>query len=309
MPFVIAELLVAQLGFAVTSTIDPLAGGLVMAITGSTGLAIYVIKKTGRRLSFRSLTPEMKIIVYRIAAGNVIINVGYVLGIHYLGLGAITTMTALGPLTVGARDLWARRWTRNGALHIGLRVIAILGVFVVNETWKAFSHFEPGMIIGLVCGVAGAWSFWNYVKVFFGNSIPQEEKMRTLAVADVLALPAIAITVWVASLAIGGGYASLSPRVLILGTVAGIFGFLLPTVLTGIASGKVSETVSSMLYLLDSPIAGLVGLAGAELGLLSVSQEPTHWTWLGTGIVTIAAFFVTLLDSRESRAAASSPQP
>lgn len=281
-----------------------------MAITGSIGLAIYVIKKTGRRLSFRSLSPEMRIIVYRIAAGNVIINVGYVLGIHYLGLGAITTMTALGPLCIGAKSLWARRRTRNGALHIALRAIAISGVFVVNETWTAFTHLEPGMIIGFGCGVAGAWSFWNYVRVFFSDTIPEVERTRLVALADILSLPAIALTVWVASLLVGGGYADLSPRVLTLGTLAGIFGFLLPTILTGIASGKVNETVSSMLYLLDSPIAGVVGAVGADLGLLSIDQAPDSWTWLGTGIVVMAASFATILPfPAENRAAVSPPRP
>lgn len=296
---VLAELLIGQIGFAITAAIDPLAAGLVMALTGAPALAIYAIGKTGP-LRFESLNPQMRRITYRLAAGNLVMNVVYVVGIHFIGLGVITTMTALGPLCTGAKGFWEGRRTRNGALHIILRATALVGVFVVNQAWREIAHFNAGMAIGFACGIVGAWSFWNYNQIFFGDKIPKEERIRLVATADVLSLPPLALAVWGASLILGGGYAALSARVLMLGAIAGIFGFLIPTILTGYAAiktpeGKGAEKVTSMVYLLDSPIASLVGLIGADLGLLAAKQAPNAWNWLGTGVVVLAAFFAAKL--------------
>ncbi|QKG22899.1 hypothetical protein ACTIVE_4540 [Actinomadura verrucosospora] len=276
--------------------IDPLAGGLVMAVSGALGLAVYVIVKSRRALPFRSLSPYERVIVYRLALGNVSMNVGYVYGVQSLGIGAIATMTAMGPLCIRAKVLWARRRSRNGALHIALRIMALIGVFVVNESWKEFGHFHADMIGGIACGILGAWSFWNYLRAFFGDVVPEEERTRIVAVADVISLPVIALTVWVAGLAIGGGYSALlSSRVLVLGTVAGVLAFLVPTILTSIAAGKVSESVSGMLYVLDSPLGSLVGLVGAHLGLLGIEQKPNGWHQVGTGVVATVALVATIL--------------
>ena len=296
---VLLELVVGAVGFAFTANIDALAGGLVMAVVGSSVLAILLIIRRGR-LPIRSLAFSEPWIISRLAVGNVIMNVAYVIGIQAVGIGAITTMTALGPLFVKGRAVWAIRRTRKGVLHIALRAAAVGGVIVVNKPWTEFGHFDEGTITGIICGLLGAWSFWNYVSCFFGDRIPEKQKVEFIAVADLISLPFIALVVWVVSHFVGGGYSELwTQDVLFWGTLAGIVGFTIPTIITALAAEKVDASTSGMLYMFDTPIANIVGFVGAFLGWLGAVQSPDLWGWIGMVLVTAAVGFSTKLPSPE----------
>ncbi|WP_433463417.1 hypothetical protein [Spirillospora sp. CA-128828] len=286
---VVLELIIQTIGFLFTAVIDPLAGGLVMATVGALGVSLFARIKTRKALPFRALTDYQRVIVRRLMWGNVIVNVPFVYGVHSVGIGTIATMTALGPLCVKGRQLWENRRSRIAKLQIALRGVMIVGVIVVNKPWEAFGDFHMDMLLGLVCGLLSAWSYWNYLRCVYGNVFSDEERLAFVAVADLVSLPVIAVAVWVASLAIGGGYAALSPKVLLFGAIAGIVAFMIPTIMAAWTGGKVKESVSGMLYLLDSPIGNLVGLLGASFGPLR-EQAPDVWGWIGMVIVVGAAY-------------------
>jgi threonine/homoserine efflux transporter RhtA len=275
--------------------IDPLAGGLVMATVGATLLGLYLISIHRKAIPVRSLISDEPMIVARLAVGNLIMNVGYVLGIHFMGIGVITSMTAMGPLCVGGGELWSNRGTLKGALHIALRAVAGAGVLVVNKPWVDF-RCDQETIIGILCGLLGAWSFWNYIRVFFGDRIPVNKRVEYVAVADLISLPFIAFAVWGVSPVVGGGYDEItSLKVIIVGAIAGVVGFLLPTIIAGVAAGKVKESVSGILYTFDTPIAALMGLLGASVGLTGSEQAPDQWGWFGMAVIFAVALSVALL--------------
>ncbi|WP_433473743.1 hypothetical protein ACQPZP_33780 [Spirillospora sp. CA-142024] len=296
---VVLELIIQTIGYLFTAVIDPLAGGLIMATVGALGISLFARLKTRRALPHRSLSDYQRVIVRRLMWGNVIVNVPFVVGVHSVGIGTIATMSALGPLCLKGRKLWENRKSRIARLQIALRGIMAVGVIVVNKPLEAFGDFHMDMLLGLACGLLSAWSYWNYLHCLFGDVIPDEERLALVAVADLRSLPIIAVTVLVGGFAIGGGYAALSPKVLLFGAIAGILAFMIPTIMAAWAGGKVPESVSGMLYLLDSPIGNVVGLLGASLGLLGREQAPDVWGWIGMVVVVGAALAAKILPFPE----------
>ncbi|MEV0662361.1 hypothetical protein ACIBI3_24085 [Actinomadura luteofluorescens] len=295
------ELTIQQIGWGFTAVEDPLASGLVTAVAGALVLGTFVRWWTGRPLPFKELmAADRKAdrkIVARLAFGILILNTAYPYGIQTVGLGAIVTMSAMGPLCLNGSNLWKiwrhRREMPNrvllvAALNVVLRLIAFAGVMVINKPWAGLEHVTDETVYGLVCGALGAWSFWNYLRCIY--DVPKEEKLRILAVADLVAVPFTALAVWGMSFLIGGGYSELSWKVLGLGSVAGVLSFALPTVMGAWVSNKISSSMSGLLYLFDSSIGCLVALAGAALGWLAAVQTPDVWVWRGMAIVLVAAF-------------------
>lgn len=287
---VLLELAIASIGFSLTSKGAPLASALVMASTGVPLLALY-LKATRGRLPIRAHLRGERWVVGRLSVGNVITTVALIVGIDAVGIGAMMTMSATGTLFV------KKRGTRMGILKILVRVMAAVGVGVVHKPWTMFGDLDKSTVIGLACGVLCAWSFWNYVTVFFGDRIPLRDRIEVVAVADLLSVPLIALAVWVAEPFVGGGYSELWTKdVLLWGSVAGVVGFTIPTIITSKAAGKVEESLSGMLYVLDTPIANAVGLVGASLGVLEPEQAPDAWGWLGMVIVAVAVAISTKLS-------------
>jgi len=296
---VLLELLVGAIGYALISNTDALAGGLVMAWTGANLLALWlVISRKG--LPIRKHLSSEPYIVARLAVGNIAMHTTYVLGIKTVGIGVMVTMTALGPLFVGWRKIWAIRRTLAGVLHISVRLLAIGGVAVVSEPWADLQRMDESAIIGLLCGLVGAWSFWNYVSVFFGDRIPARIRVEVVAVADLVSLPLIALAVWVLGPIVGGGYSELWTKdALFWGVLAGIIGFTIPTIITSICADKVEASGAGAFYLADTPIANVVGLVGASIGLLPPEQEPSLWGWIGMALVVTAVGVSSALKSPE----------
>ncbi|MGW3769358.1 hypothetical protein [Actinomadura verrucosospora] len=295
------ELTTQQIGWGFTAVEDPLASGFVTAVVGALALGTYVRCRTGRPLPFRALlTDERKgdrKIVARLAFGILILNTAYPYGIQSVGIGAIVTMSAVGAACLNGSNLW-KTWRHRkelpnrvlwvAALNLALRLFAFAGVMVINKPWTGLEHMTNEKLYGLGCGILGAWSFWNYLRCMY--DVAREEKLRTLAVADLVAVPFTALGVWGMSFLIGGGYSELSWKVLGLGSVAGILSFALPTVMGVWLSNKISSSVSGLLYLFDSLIGCLVGLGGAALGWLPAVQAPDVWVWRGMAMVLVAAF-------------------
>ncbi|GAA4366673.1 hypothetical protein GCM10023088_13720 [Actinomadura verrucosospora] len=298
---VLIELLIQQIGWAFNTLADPLASGLVTGVTGALVIWGGTVWLTRKALPFRSLTPYDRVVVGRLAFGLAVINVGYPYGSQLVGMGAIITMSALGPLCSNGRVLWtifrhpaeAPAGVLRGAVwSVVFRVAAFAGVVVVNEPWNGFEHSPWETGIGIVCGLLGAWSFWNYLHCLYDEEhYPKAvDRLRILAVADLVAIPLTALAVWGASLGLGGGFSELSSgKVLLLGTGAGILSFAVPTFIGAWVSGKVSLHVSSLLYLLDSPMGCLIGFIGAALGVLGAVQAPGPLVWVGMGVVFLAA--------------------
>lgn len=298
--FGLLELTVQQTGWGFTAVEDPLASGFVTALVGALALGTYVRCRTGRALPFKALMEDDRKsdrkIVARLAFGILILNTAYPYGIQSVGLGAIVTMSAVGPLCLNGSNLW-KIWRHReempnrvlwvAALNVALRLLAFLGVMVINKPWAGLEHLTSETLYGLACGILGAWSFWNYLRCIY--DVPKEEKLRILAVADLVAVPFTALAVWGMSFLIGGGYSELSLKVLGLGFVAGLLSFALPTVMGVWVSNKISSSMSGLLYLFDSSIGCLVGLAGASLGWLAAVQAPDVWVWRGMAIVLVAA--------------------
>ncbi|MEV4002725.1 hypothetical protein [Actinomadura sp. NPDC049753] len=298
---VFGELLIQQIGWAFNTLADPLASGLVTGVIGGLVIWGWTVWRTRRALPFKSLTPYDRVIVGRLAVGLVVINVLYPYGSQLVGMGAIITMSALGPLCSDGSVLWTIfrhpeeapvGVLRDAVLSVVFRVAAFAGVVVVNKPWDGFEHSPWETGIGIGCGLFGAWSFWNYLHCLYDEKhYPKAvDRLRILAVADVVAIPLTALAVWGASPLLGGGYSELSGRVVLLGTCAGILSFAVPTIIGAWVSGKVSLKVSSLLYLLDSPMGCLIGFLGALWGALPAVQAPGPLVWIGMGIVFLAAF-------------------
>lgn len=295
---VLIELLIQQIGWAFNTLADPLASGLVTGVVGALVLAGSVMLMTRRLLPVKSLTAYDRVIVLRLAAGILVLNAAYPYGAQSLGMGTIITMSALGPLCCKGSNLWTvmrhrkmmpRRVLRNAALNIALRVVAFVGVMAVNNPLGEFRHFDTESIVGFACGVLGAWSFWNYLSCVYDDHYSLKERLRILAVADLFAVPFTALAVWGMSFVLGGGFSELSGKVLVLGSIAGILSFAVPTLIGAWVADKISEDASGVFYLFDSLMGTLVGFAGASLGVLSAVQAPDNWGWGGMALVLIAA--------------------
>ncbi|NDU74133.1 hypothetical protein GWI34_16030 [Actinomadura sp. DSM 109109] len=296
--FILLELTIQQIGWGFTAVADPLASGLVTSVVGAVVFAFVVVRWTRSRLSLRSLETPDRWIVVRLAAGILILNAAYPYGIQAVGLGAIVTMSAIGPLCTNGSNLWkiwrhrrtvSARVLRGAALNVAVRVLALAAVVAINKPWAEFGHFRPEMLYGIAVGALGAWSFWNYLSCLYNDGYTKDQRLRILAVADLVAIPFTALAVWLMSVPLGGGFSELSWKVVALGSVAGILSFALPTLMGAWAADKISLSLSSLLYLFDSPIACLVGLAGASWGLLSSEQIPDAWVWGGMAVVVVAA--------------------
>ncbi|GGT78074.1 hypothetical protein [Actinomadura citrea] len=295
---VLFELLIQQIGWAFNTLADPLASGLVTGAVGALVLAGCVMVKTRSLLPVRSLTAYDRVIVLRLAAGILVLNAAYPYGAQTLGMGTIITMSALGPLCCKGSNLWTvlrhrsempKRVLRNAALNIALRVVAFAGVMAVNNPLGEFRHFDKETVFGIACGVLGAWSFWNYLSCVYNDRYSLNERLRILAVADLFAVPFTALAVWGMSFVLGGGFSELSGKVLMLGSIAGILSFAVPTLIGAWVADKISEDASGVFYLFDSLMGTLVGFFGALAGVLSAVQAPDSWGWGGMALVLLAA--------------------
>ncbi|MGI5204285.1 hypothetical protein ACQEU6_22215 [Spirillospora sp. CA-108201] len=296
--FVLLEITIQGIGWGFNAVEDPLASGLVTSVVGGVVFGAVVVCLTRRPLPLRSLTTHDRWVVARLGAGILILNALYPYGIQTVGLGAIVTMSAAGPLCINCSNLWkiwrhrermTKRVLRLAALNVAVRVVAFAAVTVLNKPWAEFGHFRWEMLFGIAIGLLGAWSFWNYLSCLYDVSYSKVERLRILAVADLVAIPFTALAVWGMSVPLGGGFSELSWKVLGLGSVAGILSFALPTLMGAWVADKLSLSLSSLLYLFDSPIACLIGLAGASIGLLGEEQIPDAWGWGGMVVVVIAA--------------------
>lgn len=295
---IVLELAIQQAGFAVSSRIDPLAAALWMAIFGSLLLVGYV--RTKGSLGVREFGAAMWVPVVRTAFSNSVIGVAYVIAVAKLGLGVTAAIVALGPLSVGFwgilgslrnKERPVRVWARE---QLALRVAAFGGVVMVNQPWKWLDDFSTDTLIGLVAAVASAVCFWNYIQCVFGK-MDETKTKGGLAVANFLSVPLTVFAVWLTGKYMGGGLqVAFSTEVIVTGLVAGVLALTIPALLQDLATGKVSERVTGVLYLLDSPIAALLGAAGVFFGLLSENQASDIWVWSGIAIVVLAALRVTL---------------
>ncbi|MEO3826333.1 hypothetical protein [Actinomadura sp. B10D3] len=274
----------------------PLTGGSVMAAVGASGLVIYSMCR--KRVPFRERLPLWPIIkerpktICRLAVGCIITTVGYALGIHWAGIGAMATMTSCGLLWSAVRKV--RVLTRINLVHIALLVIAFVGVIILNKPWAMFENPREETFYGIVCGILGAWSYYNYIRCLFDDSVPDPtERLKILTVANAVSIPILPFAVWGANHLLGGGHAEFSPKVFGLGGISGVLSFAVPTILASVASKKIDDSVASRLYLLESPIANVVGLVGSSLGLLNEVHWPDVWNWVGMGIV-VASMAVSL---------------
>ncbi|NDU71675.1 hypothetical protein GWI34_03395 [Actinomadura sp. DSM 109109] len=292
-------IVIQQAGFAVGSIIDPLAAALWMAVFGGLLLALSV-RATGS-LGVRQFDTAMWVPTLQTGFSNSVTAVAYVIAVAELGLGVTAAIVALGPLSVGflgilkclrdkehpARQEWARE-------QIALRFVAFGGVVLVNRPWKWLENFTTDTLIGLVAAVASAVCFWNYINCVFGM-MDETKTKGGLAVANLIAVPLTIFAVWLAGKFMGGGMeVAFSPDVIVIGLVAGLLALTIPALLQDLATGKVSERVTGVLYLLDSPIAAGIGAVGVLLGILSETQSTDIWVWSGIAIVVSAALRVTL---------------
>lgn len=100
---------------------------------------------------------------------------------------------------------------------------------------------------------------------------------------------------------LGGGYSELWTKdVLFWGALAGLVGFTIPTIITDVAARRVVASASGMLYMFDTPIANVVGSAGAALGWLGAEQAPDVWGWTGMALVATAVGFSSMLPPPET---------
>ncbi|NDU71676.1 hypothetical protein GWI34_03400 [Actinomadura sp. DSM 109109] len=293
------EIAIQQVGFAVSSRIDPLAAALWMAIFGSLLLVGYV--RARGSLGVRQFGAAMWVPTVRTALSNSVIAVAYVIAVAKLGLGVTAAIVALGPLSVGFLGILKclgdemhparRKWARE---QIALRFAAFGGVVLVNQPWKWLENFTTDTLIGLVAAVASAVCFWNYIQCVFGK-MDETKTKGGLAVANLISVPLTIFAVWLTGLFMGGGLkVAFSTDVIVTGLVAGLLALTIPALLQDLATGKVSERVTGVLYLLDSPIAAGLGVLGVFFGLLSENQSADIWVWSGIAIVVSAALRVTL---------------
>ncbi|WP_433467320.1 hypothetical protein [Spirillospora sp. CA-128828] len=308
---IVLELLIQQSGFALSSRVDSLAAALWMSVFGSFLLLGYarMYGSFGVR-DFGSLMWES---VIRVGVSNSVIGVTYVIAVAKLGLGVTAAITALGPLFVGfwgkpdnpgiLRSLGESRPVKMWAWEqIALRAAAFGGVVLVNQPWKWLDDFDADTAIGLVAAVAAAVCFWNYIVCVFGKMDPEKTK-GGLAVANLVSVPLTVFTVWVAGRYMGGGMeVALSLKVIGISVVAGVLALTLPAVIQDLATGKVSDRITGVLYLLDSPLAALIGVLGVTLGVLSDNQFPDTWVWVGIAVVVSAALRVTLKGDKPDNA-------
>ncbi|MGI5204026.1 hypothetical protein ACQEU6_20910 [Spirillospora sp. CA-108201] len=295
---IVLELTIQQAGFAVSSRIDSLAAALWMAIFGSLLLFGYVRAKGS--LGVSEFGAAMWRPIVRTAFSNSVIAVAYVIAVDKLGLGVTAAIVALGPLSVGLWGIFKmlkdeehprRVWARE---QLALRAAAFVGVAMVNQPWKWLEDFSADTLIGLVAAVASAACFWNYITCVFGK-MDETKTKGGLAVANLLSVPLTVFAVWLTGMFMGGGLeVALSTEVVVTGLVAGVLALTVPALLQDLATGKVSDRVTGVLYLLDSPIAAGLGAAGVFFGLLSENQASDIWVWSGIAMVVLAALRVTL---------------
>ncbi|WP_141578161.1 hypothetical protein [Actinomadura sp. WMMA1423] len=312
---IVLELAIQQAGFGVSSRVDPLAAALWMSIFGSVLLVGYVLLVEYVRgkgsLGITEFGAEMWVPIVRTAFSNGVIGVAYVIAVAKLGLGVTAAIVALGPLSVGfwgilkslkdeqrSRRVWA--WEQ-----LALRVAAFGGVVMVNQPWHWLDDFSAATLIGLVAAVASAVCFWNYIVCVFGK-MDETKTKGGLAVANVLSVPLTVFAVWLTGKFMGGGLqVAFSKDVIVTGVIAGVLAITVPAILQDWATGKVSDRVTGVLYLLDSPIAAFIGVAGVFFGLLSDNQAAGLWVWGGIAIVVLAALRVTLKGDQPKSVIAS----
>jgi len=305
------ELLIQQIGFAITAALAPLAAALVVTITGSLVWWAYVRVRFG--LPIREFDREMWRKVFRLAISNTMVGIAYILALQALGLPLVALIGAFGVLSVGFKVYWrcfgsARsRPDKVWALqHLGVRgvMLALVGIVLLFLGPLTGTFEGVDLLVGLVWAVVVAWCFWNYITVVFGPLKAQNteeaphKSEQGLAVANLLSIPAIALVIW----PFGGWgelFSDFSLGNWMFAALAGVLTIAIPAHMQVWAATKgVSDRMAGVLYSLDTPIAALVGTVGVGLGLLKEDQMPNPLVLVAIAFMIGAGIRSTLMGDK-----------
>ena len=267
MPSVLLAIVSVQGGAAIAKGLFPVlgaAGTVGLRIGISAGLLLLVVRPRLGRLGaaqWRAVVP------YGLALGTM--NFLFYCALARIPLGLGVTLEFVGPLAVALAG--SRRWADVVWVLLAGAGIALLA------PWGG-SHLDVlGMVFALLAG--GAWA----VYIVLGGRV-----------AAVLPGPrGVAVGMLFASLAVlpfsvaGGGWAQLTPQLLLAGTALAVLSSALPFTLEMNALRHLSSRTFSILMSLEPA-------AAAVCGLLFLHEHLTPAQWLAVALVMAASAGATL---------------
>lgn len=287
---VLLPALFMQAAALLATTHDTFTVTTVMTVTGAflgfLGLRAYTRTSLRRRIPRKMHLIGMAIGVAN--CGNLFLLAP---AVARLGIGSAMTIYALGAILVNART--DRGW----------RLLAVIGVSLVNRPWEIAQGDHAGAAAGLVLAVLAAASNWVYIKLVFGGVVPAQRRPRALGTG--LAYTAL----FGAVIGLAGhygfglghvpGWPQIGPIVLI-----GIMAWAIPGVAHSIAARLIPEEIAGFAFMLSTAVSATTGAIAAALGYVGDVQSPTLLGWIGVAVVLAVTARVTWTDTRRRARAA-----